>query len=81
MVIYTESPKTYKNRTCYFQSVCEILTQMTIFQFMKFVSEDAKVLNIIDATFSDYKGTSLKISNKYKLKNPHSFRGKIYVSK
>ena len=46
---------------------------MTIFQFMKFVSEDAKVLNIIDATFSDYKGTSLKISNKYKLKNPHSF--------
>jgi len=54
---------------------------MTIFQFMKFVSEDAKVLNIIDATFCDYKGTSLKISNKYKLKNPHSFRGKIYVSK
>lgn len=54
---------------------------MTIFQFMKFVSEDAKVLNIIDATFSGYKGTSLKISNKYKLKNPHSFRGKIYVSK
>ena len=43
---------------------------MTIFQFMKFVSEDAKVLNIIDATFSDYKGTSLKISNKYKLKTP-----------
>ena len=54
---------------------------MTIFQFMKFVSEDAKVLNIIDATFSDYKRTILKISNKYKLKKTHSFRGKIYVSK
>ena len=64
-----------------FSSVCEILAQMTIFQFMKFVSEDAKVLNIIDATFSDYKRTILKISNKYKLKKPHSFRGKIYVSK
>lgn len=61
-----------------FSSVCEILTKMTIFQFMKFVSEDAKVLNIIDATFSDYKGTILKISNKYKLKK-HTVLGGKYM--
>lgn len=79
MVMYTENPKTNKNRIHIIFKHTWNTNQNDNIPVHEVCPRRCQSVDIIDATFSDYKAISLIFSNKNKLKN--NFRGKIHVSK